>query len=98
MKYLLPAGLAAALLLALPAWAQTEPTNETPAQNQKMSQQYQSMVSGNAGFRDQRMHKECDPITAPDLKQQCMSSFGATASGGSMGNMGSKSSKSTTKR
>ena len=92
MTRLLSASLAAALLLAVPAWAPSAPANETPAQNQKMSQQYQNMVASSPGFRTERMHKECDPITAPDLKQACMSSFGASSSGamGSMGSMGSK--------
>ena len=94
MKMRLSASLAAALLLAAPAWAQssTEPTNETPAQNQKMSRDYQSLVTSNPGFRNSRMHKECDSITSDDLKQQCMSSFGATSSG-AMGNMGAMGSK-----
>src|SRR5712671_650652 len=93
MKSLLSAGLGAALLLAAPAWAQNEPANQTPDQNQKMSQQYQNMVTGNPGFRNERMHKECDALTTPELKQQCMSSFGAGNSGamGSMGSMGAKS-------
>ena len=94
MKMLLSAGFAAALLLAAPAWAQSsaEPTNQTPDQNQKMSRDYQSMMSANPGFRNSRMHKECDSITAEDLKQQCMSSFGASSSGamGTMGTTGSK--------
>ena len=94
MKTLLSASFAAALLLAAPAWAQSasEPTNETPAQNQKMSQDYQSLMSSNPGFRNSRMHKECDSIASADLKQQCMSSFGTSGSGamGTMGSMGSK--------
>ena len=94
MKTLLSASFAAALLLAAPAWAQssTEPANQTPAQNQKMSRDYEGMVTSNPGFRTNRMHKECDSIAAPDLKQQCMSSFGATSSG-AMGNMGAMGSK-----
>lgn len=99
MKTLLSASFAAALLLAAPAWAQssTEPTNQTPAQNQKMSQQYQGMVSSNPGFRTNRMHKECDGIASPDLKQQCMSSFD-TGSSGAMGNMGAKPAPAAPKR
>src|SRR5258706_14959058 len=52
MKTLPSASFAAALLLAVPAWAQSssEPANQTPDQNQKMSQQYQGMVSSNPGF------------------------------------------------
>jgi hypothetical protein len=94
MNRFLSASFAAALVLAAPAWAQSssEPANQTPDQNQKMSQQYQGMVGANPGFRTNRMHKECDPISAPDLKQQCMSSFGASNSG-AMGNMGSMGAK-----
>jgi len=94
MKTLPSASLAAVLLLAAPAWAQSssEPANQTPDQNQKMSRQYQGMVSSNPGFRTNRMHKECDSISTPDLKQQCMSSFGASSSG-AMGNMGAMGSK-----
>jgi hypothetical protein len=94
MKPLLSASFAAALLLAAPAWAQSakEPANQTPEQNQKMSRDYQGMVSANPGFRSSRMHKECDSIASEDLKQQCMSSFGASNSGaaGNKGSMGSK--------
>ena len=94
MKLLLTASFAAALLLAAPAWAQssTEPTNQTPDQNQKASRDYQSLVGSNPGFRNSRMHKECDSIASDDLKQQCMSSFGATSSG-AMGKSGATGSK-----
>src|SRR5690349_14824779 len=94
MKMLLSASFAAALALALPAFAQstTEPTNETPAQNQKMSRDYEQMMSSNPGFRNSRMHKECDSIAADDLKRQCMSSFG-TGSSGAMGKGGAMGSK-----
>ena len=52
------------------------PTNETPQQNVRLSNQYQAMVDRNAGFRNARMHKECDPIASPELRQECMNSFG----------------------
>jgi hypothetical protein len=89
MKATFSAALAAALLIGGAALAQTmgEPANQTADQNQKATQQYNNMVGSNAGFRNSRMHKECDPIEAPDLKQQCMSSFGNSPS--SMGTMGS---------
>ena len=94
MKQAMILGLTAGLMLTSAAWAQTAtsaaPADQTAAQNQKMSQQYDSLVSSNTGFKNSRMHKECDSIAADDLKQQCMSSFGASAgSMGSMGNMGS---------
>jgi hypothetical protein len=47
--------------------------------NVRASQDYDKLVSANASFRTQRMHKECDPIAAPDLRQECYASFGAGA-------------------
>jgi hypothetical protein len=74
---------------------QGEPANQTPEQNQKATQDYNSLVSSNPGFKNARMHKECDSIEAADLKQQCMASFGAGSTGtmGSMGSMGSSAPK-----
>jgi hypothetical protein len=39
------------------------------------SQQYDRLLETNRGFRDARMRKECGPITDPELRQQCLSSF-----------------------
>jgi hypothetical protein len=90
MKRTVILGLAVSLVAASAAFAQTapqgEPSNQTAEQNQKMTQQYNSLVTSNPGFKTNRMHKECDSITAADLKQQCMASFGG---GNAMGSMGS---------
>jgi hypothetical protein len=39
------------------------------------SQHYDRLLESNRGFRQARMRKECGPITDPDLRQQCLSSF-----------------------
>jgi hypothetical protein len=40
------------------------------------SQRYDRLLETNRGFRQARMHKECGPITDPELRQQCLASFG----------------------
>ena len=98
MKILLGA-LAGGLLLASAAMAQdtiiqhesnapvlTPGDNSNNAQaNVRASNNYQSLVDRNAGFRNARMHKECDPIASADLRQECMASFGSGTSYGSSG-------------
>jgi len=96
MKILLGT-LAGGLLLASAAMAQDtivqhesnapipSYTNETPSQNVRLSNQYQNLVDRNGSFRNARMHKECDPITSADLRQECMASFGSGTSYGSSG-------------
>jgi hypothetical protein len=49
--------------------------HETPAQNVRNSQQYDYLVSTNAGFRAARMKKECGPIRDPGLRSSCLASF-----------------------
>ena len=39
------------------------------------SQRYDRLLETSRGFREARMRKECGPITDPDLRQQCLSSF-----------------------
>jgi hypothetical protein len=48
--------------------------------NNRASRNYDALVGANSGFRNQRMHKECDPIEAMDLRQQCYASFGMNSS------------------
>ena len=97
MKILLGA-LAGGLLLASAAMAQdtiiqhesnapvpTPGDNNNAAANVRASNNYQSLVDRNAGFRNARMHKECDPIASADLRQECMASFGSGTSYGSSG-------------
>ena len=40
------------------------------------SQHYDRLLETNRGFRQARMRKECGPITDPELRQQCLASFG----------------------
>ena len=76
--------LAAAVVLAA-ASVQAAPvpnnrhakSHETPAQNVVKSQQYDHLVSTNAGFRSARMKKECGPIRDPGLRSSCLASFKA---------------------
>jgi hypothetical protein len=44
-------------------------------QNVIQSQRYDRLLESSRGFREARMRKECGPITDPDLRQQCLSSF-----------------------
>jgi hypothetical protein len=44
-------------------------------QNVIESQRYDRLLETSRGFREARMRKECGPITDPDLRQQCLSSF-----------------------
>jgi hypothetical protein len=39
------------------------------------SQRYDQLLETNRGFRQARMRKECGPITDPELRQQCLTSF-----------------------
>lgn len=64
-------------LLASSALAQSN--NADPAVNVRESQSYNQMVDHNPGFRSERIKKECDPIESPDLRRQCIESFGTTA-------------------
>ena len=58
---------------------QTNPGDMTPSwsarRNVIESQHYDRLLETNRGFRQARMRKECGPITDPDLRQQCLSSF-----------------------
>jgi hypothetical protein len=45
-------------------------------QNVRESQQYEQLLHSNPGFRDARIHKECDPITDPQLHNSCLATFG----------------------
>jgi hypothetical protein len=76
------AALAATSVQAAPAPTPTKAYpqakwHETPAQNVWKSQQYDYLVSTNAAFRSSRVAKECGPIRDPDLRSNCVASFGA---------------------
>jgi hypothetical protein len=47
----------------------------SPQRNVAESEQYDRLLKGNPAFRRARMHKECGPITDPQLHQQCLDSF-----------------------
>jgi hypothetical protein len=40
------------------------------------SQRYDALVQTNPGFRANRTHKECGPIDDPQLRSDCVASFG----------------------
>jgi hypothetical protein len=44
-------------------------------QNVSQSQQYDRTLETNRRFRQARMHKECGPISDPQLHQSCIASF-----------------------
>jgi hypothetical protein len=85
MRLIIPtlAGLVA--LTAVSVQAAPVPTNphphskwrETPAQNVRKSQQYDYLVATDGNFRANRMRKECGPIRDPELRSNCVASFGA---------------------
>ena len=54
----------------------SERLRETPAENVKKSQWYESLLSTNSSFRRYRTGKECDPIVNDrDLRNDCIRSF-----------------------
>src|SRR4051794_32479029 len=72
---------------AMGALAQTttapRPMADDPAVNQRETRNYNALVDSDTSFRARRMRQECDPIESMDLRQQCMDSFGATATNSS---------------
>jgi hypothetical protein len=58
---------------------QTNPGDISPSwsaqRNVAESENYDRLLKGNSAFRQARMHKECGPITDPQLHQQCLDSF-----------------------
>ena len=50
------------------------------ARNNAKSAQYERLLRTNPGFRRARMQKECGPITDPQLRAQCLGSFGESSS------------------
>ena len=62
------------MLVAGTAWAQRGAV-ESAEQNVRQSQQYESLVCSNPGFRAKRIQQECGPINDPQLHQSCLASF-----------------------
>jgi hypothetical protein len=58
---------------------QANPGDVSPSwsaqRNVAESEQYDKLLKGNPAFRQARMHKECGPITDPQLHRQCLDSF-----------------------
>jgi hypothetical protein len=58
---------------------QTDPGDVSPSwsarQNVVESQRYERLLQTSPGFRQVRMHKECGPITDPQLHADCLASF-----------------------
>jgi len=58
---------------------QTNPGDVSPSwsaqRNVAESEHYDRSLKGNPAFRQARMHKECGPITDPQLRRQCLDSF-----------------------
>ena len=52
----------------------------SPQVNVRKSEHYHHLLQQNRGFREARMRKECGPITAPQMHQQCLQSFAEYAS------------------
>jgi hypothetical protein len=78
------ASLAVALTIAFTgaAFAQAMPTNNpAAAANVRQSEQYSAALRTNPAFRKRREAVECGPITDPQLRQNCINSFEASASG-----------------
>lgn len=64
---------AAACMMAV---AMTSPIRaETARHNVVQSQRYDRMLETNRGFRNARIRKECNPITDPQLRADCLASF-----------------------
>src|SRR5579862_5173617 len=57
------------------ASAQTAGVNETPEQNVRSSQQYQSLTCTNKAFRANRIAKECGPLQGSQFYDSCVASF-----------------------
>jgi hypothetical protein len=69
---------------ALAQSSSSDAANLNPELNRREARSYDNLVDHDAAFRNQRMHRECDPIQSDDLRRQCIESFsGATSSGSS---------------
>ena len=49
--------------------------NWNPQRNEMEAQQYDRLLETNSRFRMARIKKECGPITDPQLREDCISSF-----------------------
>src|SRR5260370_2851951 len=87
-KSVVSLAFAAAITLAPAAFAQTNVVTNGPQTNPGdvspswsaqrnviESQRYEQILQMNRAFREARMHKECGPITDPQLHADCIASF-----------------------
>ena len=76
MRGILIVSLAAAGLVAAVASASAQaPANQSAQENVRASQQYESLLCSNPGFRAKRIAQECGPVSDPQLHQSCLASF-----------------------
>jgi hypothetical protein len=66
---------AAGLMLVAGTASAQRAAGESAEQNVRQSQQYESLVCSNPGFRAKRIQQECGPINDPQLHQSCLASF-----------------------
>ncbi len=94
--------IATGMLMAVAAGAQTTtpvapefsgyPT-DTVVSNPQADANYDRLVAGDSSFRSRRARQECDPISDPDLRAQCLASFagvgaaGIPSTGGTLGTL-----------
>jgi hypothetical protein len=70
-------GLTASLASAEDATAQVPPREPNdPQANVKESRDYANLLKTSAWYRAQRIQLECGEIVSPEIKQQCVDSFG----------------------
>jgi predicted ribosomally synthesized peptide with SipW-like signal peptide len=48
--------------------------------NVRASQRYEALVQTNPGFRANRVRRECGPIADPEMRADCLASFGQSGS------------------
>jgi len=74
LTYLAAAGLVAAW--GGIAWAQSPPkSGESAEQNVRQSEQYESLLCNNPGFRAKRIAQECGPLQGSQFYDNCVASF-----------------------
>lgn len=69
------AGLLGVGLLVAGGSSLSQAQNESAQQNVRESQQYESLLCTNPGFRAKRIAQECGPVTDPQLHESCVASF-----------------------
>jgi hypothetical protein len=70
--------MAAIVIAAAAAGAQAQqmPQDPVAAANVAQSQRYETLLHTDPSFRAKRIAQECDPISDPQLRAECVASFG----------------------